>query len=92
MAERINKLGSGAIGATENFTDCTRSREADGQYNVEKGMLRELLINHEAIIKKLRQSIEVCSEKSNGEVTTNFLNGATEPHENSSWVLRRFLH
>src|SRR4051812_21650723 len=53
IAERINKLGSPVIGTLKEFMQYATLKEAAGKYPSKTEMLKELLSDHEAVIKKL---------------------------------------
>jgi starvation-inducible DNA-binding protein len=92
VAERINKLGGKTIGTMKEFTELTRIKESPGKYPSQKDILKELLEDHETIIKQLRKDIDECSKKNNDAGTTDFLTGIMEQHETTSWIIRRYLH
>ncbi len=91
IAERINKLGAATIGTMKEFTSFTRIKENAGKYPSSKEMLKELLNDHETIIKYLRMDIQENSAKSNDAGTGDILTGIMEQHETTAWILRRYL-
>ena len=91
MAERINKLGSPAIGTATEFLSLTQLKESPGKYPGSKQMLTELLKDHETIIVQLRKNIDDCDEKFHDKGTADFLTGVMETHEAIAWTLRRYL-
>lgn len=91
MAERISKLGGKTIGTMTEFIEQTRLKESPGTYPNQKEMLKELLGDHEAIIKELRKDIDKCSDKIKDAGTADFLTKVLEQHESAAWVLRRYL-
>lgn len=92
IAERIGKLGSKTIGTMKEFAKLTRLKESPDVYPSQKEMLKELLGDHESLIKELRKDIEICDEVNNDAGTTDFLTGVMEQHETAAWVLRRYLN
>jgi starvation-inducible DNA-binding protein len=92
IAERIGKLGSKTIGTMKEFGKLTRLKESPDVYPSQKEMLKELLGDHESLIKELRKDIEICDEVNNDAGTTDFLTGVMEQHETAAWVLRRYLN
>ena len=54
-------------------------------------MLRDLLGDHEAVIRRLREDLEVVMEKHRDAGTNDFLTGLMEQHEKMAWMLRAFL-
>ena len=51
VAERINKLGSPTIGTLKEYIKLTFIKETPGYYPSSKDMVKELLGDHEAVIK-----------------------------------------
>ncbi|HET6992492.1 MAG TPA: DNA starvation/stationary phase protection protein, partial [Bacteroidia bacterium] len=91
VAERIGKLGGRIIGTMNEFLKLSSLKESPGKYLSSKGMIKELLKDHETIIAGLRKSISSCSDKYNDAGTADFLTGLMEFHETNSWILRRYL-
>jgi starvation-inducible DNA-binding protein len=91
IAERINKLGSKTIGTMKEFLDATHLKEAPGEYPSRKEMIKELLEDHETIIKELRKAVEQCQDEYEDAGTADFLTGLMEEHETNAWKLRRYL-
>ncbi len=92
VAERINKLGGKTIGTSKEFAKLTRLKESPGKYPPQKEMMKELLSDHESVIKELRKDIEECTDKNKDAGTTDFLTGIMEQHETTAWILRRYLN
>ena len=90
VAERINKLGSNAIGTMKEFAARTRLKEAPEKNPVQKEMMKELLSDHETIIKQLRKDIDECNNKNKDAGTADFITGLLEQHETTAWILRRY--
>jgi starvation-inducible DNA-binding protein len=91
VAERINKLGGETIGTSKEFSVLTSIKEHPGVYPSSRDMLKELLADHETIIKELRKDIDDCSDKYKDAGTTDFLTKLMEDHETTAWKLRRYL-
>ena len=53
-------------------------------------MLKNLLIDHEAIIKTLRKHVDECQQLKD-EGTANFLTDKMEEHEKMAWMIQSFL-
>ena len=62
IAERINKLGGKTIGTMGEFLQITSIKESPNVYPNQKEMLKELLSDHETIIKELRKNINDSEE------------------------------
>ena len=92
IAERINKLGSPTPGTMQEFLATTSLKETPGTYPNQKDMLKELLGDHETVIKALRQNIDDCDEKMGDAGTADFLTGLMQEHETIAWTLRRYLN
>lgn len=92
IAERISKLGSPVIGTMKEFLSLTRIKEAVGKYPARMDMIKELLNDHETVIKALRKGIEDCDKKYSDVGTADFLTGLMEQHETIAWTLRRYMN
>lgn len=92
IAERVNKLGSPAIGTMKEFISLANIKENPGKYPAQKDMLKELLKDHESVIVFLRKNINDCDEKYKDAGTTDFLTGLMLKHETIAWTLRRYLN
>ncbi len=91
IAERINKLGAPVIGTLAEFLNNTSLKEAPGKYPQKEEMLKELLSDHELVIKCLRKYIDDCSGKFKDAGTADFLTGLMQQHETIAWTLRRYF-
>jgi len=92
IAERVSQLGGVAIGTTSEFSKLSSLKENPGK-NPEDNMemIKELLGDHETIIRSLRKSIDAIGEKFGDEGTADFLTGLMEDHEKMAWILRRYF-
>ena len=91
IAERINKLGAPTIGTMEECLKLTSLKEAPGKYPAQLNMIKELLSDHETVIRALRKNIDDCDEKFEDKGTADFLTGLIQEHETIAWTLRRYL-
>ncbi len=91
IAERINKLGSPTIGTMEEFKEKGSLKEAPGKYPSSKDMVKELLNDHESVIKALRGYIDQCDDDLKDKGTADFLTALMEQHETIAWTLRRYM-
>ena len=91
IAERIGKLGAKTIGTMEEFSKLKTLKESPDKYPTQNEMIKELLKDHEAIIVKLREDIDLCTEKYKDAGTADFLTGLIQDHETIAWTLRRYL-
>ena len=92
IAERISKLGSPVIGTMKEFLSLTGIKEAVGKYPARMDMIKELLNDHETVIKALRKGIEDSDKKYSDAGTADFLTGLMEQHETIAWTLRRYMN
>lgn len=91
IAERIRSLGVFAPGSMESFRENSRLEES-GHLNGDAGqMLENLLHDHEAIIRSLRQDEKVVAEAGGDAGTQDFLIGLMEAHEKFAWMVRAHL-
>lgn len=91
VAERISKLGGKTIGTMKEFSKISRLKESPEKYPSSKEMLKELLADHETIVRYLRNDIETSANRNKDLGTADFLTGTMEQHETTAWVLRRYL-
>jgi starvation-inducible DNA-binding protein len=54
-------------------------------------MLKDLLGDHEALIRDLRKDCDDAQNKYGDAGTADFLTGLMEEHEKMAWMLRSFL-
>lgn len=92
IAERINKLGGKTIGTTKEFGERAAIKESPGVYPDSMAMVKELLQDHETIIKQLRKDVDDCADKYNDAGTSDFLTQKMEDHESIAWTLRRYFN
>jgi starvation-inducible DNA-binding protein len=92
IAERINKLGMPVIGTLKEFLENTSLKEFPANYPAKDAMLKELLKDHESVIRALRKFIDDCDEKYSDAGTADFLTGLMEEHETIAWTLRRYFN
>lgn len=91
VAERARSIGGSASGTLAEFMSQTRLKEQSGNPEASE-MISNLLGDHEAVIRFLRDDLTTCAEKHNDMGTSDFLTGLMEQHEKMAWMLRAFLH
>jgi starvation-inducible DNA-binding protein len=91
VAERARSLGGWSLGTLAEFSQHTRLKEHPGQYPNAQDMLANLLADHEAIIRYLREDLETVADTYHDIGTNDFLTGLMEQHEKMAWMLRAFL-
>ena len=91
IAERIGKLGAKTIGTMQEFSELKTLQEAPNKYPTRNEMIKELLKDHEAVIIKLREDIDLCTDSYKDVGTADFLTGLIQDYETIAWTLRRYL-
>jgi starvation-inducible DNA-binding protein len=91
VAERSLTIGMPTIGTLDEFVEFTTLTEQPGHYPDAKQMVRNLVADHETIVRNLRQDVRDCDDKFNDMGTSDFLNGLMEQHEKNAWLLRALL-
>jgi starvation-inducible DNA-binding protein len=90
IAERIRSLGEFSIGSLISFLDNARLGESNHLNGDASAMLKQILDDHESIIRMLRDDINVTQELGD-EGTTDFLIGLMQTHEKMAWMVRSHL-
>lgn len=90
VAERARTLGGRALGTLAEFSQHARLKERPGERPDARGMIADLLADHEAVVRQLREDLDLAvKHKDTG--TSDFLTGLMEKHEKMAWMLRAFL-
>jgi starvation-inducible DNA-binding protein len=90
VAERVRMLGHYSLGSLNAFAKATRLTEGQDETTTAK-MIRNLLDDHETIIREVRNEINVVNDKYKDAGTADFLTGIMESHEKMAWMLRSHL-
>ena len=90
IAERILQLGFFSPGSMDVFAEMSRLNETDHLNGQAELMIRNLLNDHEAIIRELRQDVEL-AEQAGDAGTADYLTALMEKHEKMAWMLRVHL-
>jgi len=88
VAERIRMLGHYPLSTMKEFVDRATLKEHPGTYPDAQTMISNLLTDHEACIRYLRESIATCEQTYNDVGTTDFLTELLQQHEKTAWMLR----
>ncbi|MBO9636585.1 MAG: DNA starvation/stationary phase protection protein [Siphonobacter aquaeclarae] len=91
IAERVRALGQHPIGSMAEFLKFASLKETKHPYNEPLSMIGELLHDHQALSRWLRDQIEITESKTSDTGTTDFLTGLLRYHEKVSWMLRSYL-
>jgi starvation-inducible DNA-binding protein len=90
IAERIRYIGHYAQGSLKRFMESTKLFEQD-HTTVQREQIKNLLSDHETIIRWLHNEIEVFNDTYNDPGTADFITGIMELHEKMAWMLRSYL-
>lgn len=91
IAERITSLGGVAAGTTAEFAKLSQLKESPGKVPTEDQMLRELLADHETMIRSLRKAIDQADDEFGDVGTADFLTDLIREHEKNAWKLRQYI-
>ena len=92
IAERVSQLGGMAIGTTVEFAKLSSLKESPGKNPANNmDMVKELLEDHESVIRSLREGIDKADEENKDAGTSDFLTGLMQGHEKMAWTLRRYF-
>ncbi|MEP6844609.1 MAG: DNA starvation/stationary phase protection protein [Panacibacter sp.] len=90
LAERIRAIGHYSQGRMSDFMKTTNLQE-EGYTNDQKTQLKNLLDDHETIIRYLRKDIDTFQDKYKDAGNADFLTGLMEKHEKWAWFIRSYL-
>lgn len=88
VAERARALGERSFGSLAEFSSNTQLKEQPGVVPPVETMLKNLLDDHEAIIRTLRTDLEKTADVYKDMGTNNFLTDIMERHEKIAWMIR----
>lgn len=91
VAERSRQLGVNAVGTMREFLGLARLKEKAHDYPAAPVMIKNLLSDHESLIRTLRQDLKTASDEYDDMGTSDFLTGLMEQHEKMAWMLRAYL-
>jgi starvation-inducible DNA-binding protein len=90
VAERIRMIGHFAEGRLKEYLKLTDLEEPAPTPDQQK-QVRNLLDDHETVIRLLRQQVDIMQDKLKDAGTADFLTGLMEKHEKMAWMLRSYL-
>lgn len=90
VAERIRMIGHFAEGRLKEYLKLTDLEEPAPTPDQQK-QVRNLLEDHETVIRQLRQQVDIMQDKLKDAGTADFLTGLMEKHEKMAWMLRAYL-
>ena len=90
IAERARSVGVLAAGSMREFSSEARLSEEGGHPDADT-MIKNLLDDHETIVRQLRTDIERVEDDLDDVGTADFLTGLMQQHEEQAWMLRSHL-
>lgn len=90
VAERIRSIGHTADARLKDYLKNTHLEEPD-YTNDQQQQMKNLLNDHETIIRNLRDLIDVFSEKHKDEGSADFVTGLMQEHEKMAWFIRSYI-
>jgi starvation-inducible DNA-binding protein len=91
IAERVRQVGGNACGTLTEYIQMSALKEYPGEVPSEQDMIANLLIDHETVIRQLREDVDATADDYHDMGTSDFLTGLMEAHEKMAWMLRAFL-
>lgn len=91
IAERIRMLGPTVPGTMTEFMQLATLAEQPGVLPDDRGMVAQLVADHEAIIRHLRSDLRAADEQYDDMGTSDYLTGLMEKHEKLAWLLRAHI-
>ncbi|WP_126974379.1 Dps family protein [Gynurincola endophyticus] len=90
IAERVRMLGHYSVGTMNEYLSMTHILESEMDGTHSSVLIKDLLINHEAIIVYIKSILDEI-EKLKDQGTEDFLVGLLQAHEKMSWMLQAHL-
>jgi starvation-inducible DNA-binding protein len=90
LAERIRALGHPAPGSYAAFGKLARVSDAGDGVPEAKQMIRQLVEDHETVVRTARGVLKVASDAGD-DVTEDLVTGRMQVHEKTAWMLRSLL-
>jgi len=90
VAERTRSIGHYSQGRMADFLK-TATLEEQPYTNDQQKQLKDLLSDHETIIKYLRKDIDLFQDKYRDAGNTDFITGLMQKHEKWAWFIRSYL-
>ena len=90
VAERLRTYGAMSPGTMDEFLQLTRLDEHPGDNPDAEVMLENLVSDHEAMVRHLRENIEDAEEYGDAGLE-DFLTAQLQEHQEMAWMLRSFI-
>jgi starvation-inducible DNA-binding protein len=88
VAERVRAVGGIAYGTMQEMISNASLQEDGGDIPEPRQMVKNLLSQHEKLIRNLRVAVDQTAENMRDMGTSDFLNGIMITHEKTAWMLR----
>lgn len=88
VAERVRNIGHFATGSMKEFMQIASLSEQPGGAAVSEDMIKQLVDDHDAIIRKTRGLIYDLDEEYDDAGSADFITGIMKEHEKMAWMLR----
>jgi starvation-inducible DNA-binding protein len=85
VAERMRALGAKAVSTMTEYLQRTALVERPGEFPTAKNMLRDLLENHETVIRFIRTSLASSSQNYLDVGSIDLLTALVQDHERMAW-------
>lgn len=87
IAERVRALGQFAPASARVFTALAKIESADEAPPKAEAMVKNLLADHEKLVRRAREALETASE-ANDAASEDLLTVRIQTHEKTAWMLR----
>lgn len=91
VAELIVQYGAIAPGTMKEFIESSRLSEEPGSLPDSLSMVREIVDDHEKLIRFLRTDVNTAGEKYHDIAVEDFLTGLVQKHQKQAWMLRAMI-
>lgn len=91
VAERTRTYGVVAIGTLEEFKEHSRLQESPGKNPEAKQMIADIMADHEAMVRQLREDIDTVDDDIEDDGLEDFLIATMQDHQDMAWMLRAYL-
>lgn len=93
IAERILQYGASAPGSMQQFIDMARLKEdeAEGLSIEAHAMVEQIVADHEAVVRSLREDIERVGQDFEDVGAEDFLIGLLQDHQKFAWMARAMI-
>lgn len=90
VAERVRKIGHYSEGRLQDYLKLTNLQEQT-YTNDQKKQLKNLLGDHETLVRNLRKLIDLFQDKLKDAGSADFVTGLLQKHETWAWFIRSYL-